>query len=75
MELLTIANVNKLRVQQIALNDWQDMPDGTFKPSLGSSLQFFKDLLKIFFKRILGKYKKNNLDLSTSLLTKQGSLC
>ncbi|MEK7472092.1 MAG: glycosyltransferase [Patescibacteria group bacterium] len=58
MELLTIANVNKLRVQQIALNDWQDMPDGTFKPSLGSSLQFFKDLLKIFFKRILGKYKK-----------------
>lgn len=59
MELLTIANVNKLRVQQITIDDWQDMPDGTFKPSLGSSLQFFKDLLKIFTKRIFGKYKKN----------------
>lgn len=57
MELLTIANVNKLRVQQVALNDWQDMPDGTFKPSLGSSLQFFKDLLRIFSNRLLRKYK------------------
>jgi dolichyl-phosphate beta-glucosyltransferase len=60
MELLTIANVNKLQVQQIALNDWQDMPNGTFKPSLGSSLQFFKDLLRIFSKRISQKYKIKN---------------
>jgi dolichyl-phosphate beta-glucosyltransferase len=58
MELLTIANINKLRVQQVAIDDWQDMPNGTFKPSLASSLQFFKDLIKIFSKRMLGKYKK-----------------
>lgn len=58
MELLTIANVNKLSVQQITLNDWQDMPDSTFKPSLGSSLQFFKDLLRILINRIFRKYRK-----------------
>ena len=57
MELLTIANTNRLHVQQIALDDWQDIPNGTFKPSLGSSLQFFKDLLRIFSNRLVGKYK------------------
>lgn len=57
MELLTIANANKLRVQQVTINDWEDMPDGTFKPSLGSSLQFFKDLLRILINRISRKYR------------------
>lgn len=57
MELLTIANVNKLQVQQISLNDWRDMPNGTFKPSLGSSLQFFKDLIRMFLNRLSRRYK------------------
>jgi len=59
MELLTIANVNKLRVQQVAINDWKDQPGGTFKPSLSSSLQFFRDLSRIFLNRLFGKYTVN----------------
>lgn len=57
MELLTIANANKLRVQQIAIDDWVDQPGSTFKPSIGSSLRFFMDLIKMFFYRLTGKYR------------------
>ncbi len=48
MELLTIAHVNKLEVQQIKITDWQDVPNGSFKPNLKNSWQFFKDLVRIF---------------------------
>lgn len=57
MELLTIAHANNLEVQQIHINDWQDVPGGTFKPSLGSSLQFFKDLVRILTYRVTKKYR------------------
>jgi dolichyl-phosphate beta-glucosyltransferase len=57
MELLTIAHVNKLEVQQIAITDWQDVPNGSFNPNLKNSWQFLKDLIRIFTYRLSGKYK------------------
>lgn len=56
MELLTIAHVNKLEVQQIAITDWQDVPNGSFNPNLKNSWQFLKDLIRIFTYRMTGKY-------------------
>ena len=56
MELLTIAHVNKLEVQQIHISDWQDVPNGSFNPNLRNSWQFFKDLARILSYRLNGRY-------------------
>lgn len=62
MEVLTIAQVNHLNIQQISINDWEDVPDGPFKEQLkkskGLAWQFFKDLVRIFSNRVTRKYKK-----------------
>ncbi len=57
MELLTIAQVHKLRIAQLPIPDWQDMPGGTFTNSLRDSFQFLKDLIQIFRYRVTGAYK------------------
>lgn len=61
MELLTIAHSNKLEVQQIAITDWKDVPNGSFKPNLNNSWQFLKDLIRIFTNRITRRYKLKSL--------------
>ncbi len=58
MELLIIAKLNGYKIKQLQINDWQDVPGGTFSGSISHSLQFFRDLLKIFINRILGVYTR-----------------
>lgn len=57
MELLTIAKVHKLKIVQIPIPDWQDIPGGTFTKSLQDSYQFLKDLVQILRYRITGTYR------------------
>lgn len=57
MELLTIARVHKMKIFQIPIPDWHDVPGGTFSNSLHDSFQFLKDLIQIFRYRITGKYR------------------
>lgn len=58
MELLIIAKLNGYKIEQIEIDDWQDVPGGTFSGSLGHSIQFFRDLLKIFINRMSGVYSR-----------------
>lgn len=57
MELLTIARIHKMKTVQIPINDWRDIPGGTFSNSLKDSWQFLKDLIQIFRYRITGRYR------------------
>lgn len=58
MELLTIAQIYKFKIVQIDINDWEDVPDGTFSASLGNSFQFFMDLVQILRYRVTGFYRR-----------------
>jgi glycosyltransferase involved in cell wall biosynthesis len=57
MELLTIAQVHHLKIEQIDIPDWHDVPGGTFRNSIRDSFQFLKDLIQIFRYRVTGTYK------------------
>lgn len=57
MELLIIAQIHGFKIKQIVIEDWQDVPGGTFSSSLSHSIQFFRDLLRIMMNRFLGKYR------------------
>jgi dolichyl-phosphate beta-glucosyltransferase len=58
MELLIIAKLNGYKIEQIDIVDWKDVPGGTFSGSLGHSIQFFRDQIRIFINRILGVYTR-----------------
>lgn len=58
MELLIIAKLNGYKIEQMMIPDWQDMPGGTFSGSLGHSIQFFRDQIRIFINRVLGVYTR-----------------
>jgi len=57
MEVLTIAKVNGLKIKHYRINDWKDVPGGTFTDNVISiSLQAVKDLLHIVLNRLNGSY-------------------
>lgn len=57
MELLTIAKKYDVNIQQIRINDWAHQEGGHIDDNtIGQSIASFKDLSKIFFNRIIGKY-------------------
>lgn len=61
MELLIIAFSNSLSVAQLPIEDWKDVPGGTFKGGLKSAFQFAKDLAIMLKYRIVGRYKKGEI--------------
>jgi tRNA A37 threonylcarbamoyladenosine dehydratase len=58
LELLIIAKLNGYKIEQIDIEDWKDVPGGTFSGSIGHSIQFFRDQIRIFINRILGVYTR-----------------
>lgn len=58
MELLVIAKILGFRIDQMTIDNWNDVPGGTFSSSLSHSLQFFRDLLRILLNRIGGVYMR-----------------
>lgn len=58
MELLIIAFGQSLSIAQLPINDWSDVPGGTFKGGLKNTVHFAKDLLIMLRNRITGKYKR-----------------
>lgn len=57
MELLTIAKKYDINIQQIRINDWEHQEGGHIDDNtIGQSIASFKDLSRIFFNRIIGKY-------------------
>lgn len=58
MELLIIAFSNSLSVAQLPIEDWKDIPGGTFHGGFKNTLQFAKDLAIMLRNRIVGRYKK-----------------
>lgn len=63
MELLTIADVNKLLIKQVRIEDWVDQPGGTFITSqiIRNSIMTFNDLLVIATNRLMGRYRESKL--------------
>ena len=60
MEVLTIAHQNKLKIKTIQIDDWKDIPNGTFENRLFTNiLTSLGDLFKILLKRIFRLYKFN----------------
>lgn len=58
MEVLTIAKVNKFKIVSFRANDWKSVPGGTFEENaFQSALESLLELLHIFRRRVLGKYK------------------
>lgn len=58
MELLIIAKLQGYKIEQLPILDWQDVPNGIFRGSIRNSLQFFRDLIRIFLNRIQGVYTR-----------------
>lgn len=58
MELLIIAFSQSLSVAQLPIEDWKDVPGGTFSGGLKNTLRFATDLLIMLKNRITGIYKK-----------------
>ena len=58
MELLIIAFSQSLSVAQLPIDDWVDVPGGTFRGGFSNTVRFTKDLMIMFSNRIAGKYKK-----------------
>lgn len=58
MELLTIANTKGYAIKQIAIDDWKDVPDGTFASYgvLKGAIRTLMDLLLIFKRRLFREY-------------------
>lgn len=58
MELLIIAFSHSLSVAQIPIEDWEDVPGGTFNSGFQNTAGFIKDLSIMLRNRITGKYKQ-----------------
>lgn len=58
MELILIAISQNLTVAQLPIEDWKDVPGGTFSGGLGNTMRFGRDLSILFKNRITGAYKK-----------------
>jgi dolichyl-phosphate beta-glucosyltransferase len=57
MELLTIAKTNKLNISSVRVNDWRNVPGGTFDGNiLNNSLNSLSDLTKILVNRLKRRY-------------------
>jgi len=57
MELLTIAKTNKLSIVSVRVNDWKNIPGGTFDGSIiSNSLNSLHDLTNILINRINRRY-------------------
>lgn len=57
MEVLAIAKANNLKLKTIRINDWKDVPNGTFELNILSNFFYsFVDLMKICLKRIRNDY-------------------
>lgn len=57
MEILTIAKVNNFKAKHVRIDDWEDMPGGTFVgPIIKNALETLGELLYIAKNRILGRY-------------------
>jgi len=58
MEILTIAKTNSFHMVTHRINDWVNVPDGTFNSGiLENSISTLKDLFKIFINRLKGTYR------------------
>ena len=58
MEVLAIGVTRGYSIQTIAINDWKDIAGGTFKNvAVSGALSTFKDLLRIKWNLLTGKYK------------------
>lgn len=59
MEVLTIAKVNHYSSVHVRINDWRDVPGGTFNASstLRNALSGLHDLIRIWINRIKGIYR------------------
>ena len=58
MEILSIAHANKIPITAVLLNDWHDVPGGTFEIKLFRNIiSSLNDLGKIFINRIFNNYK------------------
>ena len=58
MEILSIAHANKISITAVPLNDWRDVPGGTFEIKLlRNIISSLNDLGKIFINRIFNNYK------------------
>lgn len=59
MEVLAIARSRGNTIQAIAINDWRDVAGGTFNNvAVAGAISTFKDLLKIKWNLISGKYRR-----------------
>ncbi|NBW29604.1 hypothetical protein EBR37_04450, partial [bacterium] len=57
IELLTIAKRNNINISVIPIQDWIDVPGGNITDNvLSSSINTLRELLKIRFNIIRGKY-------------------
>jgi len=58
MEILSIAHANKIPITAVLLNDWHDVPGGTFEIKLFRNIiSSLNDLGKIFINRIFNNYR------------------
>lgn len=62
MELLTIAKINGLKIEQLRINDWASIPGGIFDSGkiATNAIESLHDLSVIARNRILGKYTENS---------------
>ncbi len=58
MELLIIAFSKSHSVAQLPIDDWQDLPGGTFSGGFGNTVRFLRDLFIMLVNRLTGKYKQ-----------------
>lgn len=59
MELLAIAKSNRLTIEQVRINDWKHMPDGTFDPNrlIRNALESLGELIHIAVNRVKRSYR------------------
>jgi hypothetical protein len=58
MEVLAIARANGLKIKAFRIDDWQDVPDGTFTEGVVKiSARSLKDLVRISASMSLGRYR------------------
>jgi len=58
MEILSIAHANKIPITALPLNDWHDVPGGTFEIKLlRNIISSLSDLWRIFVNRLFNNYK------------------
>ncbi len=58
MEILAVANANSIKIYSVTIDDWKDVPGGSFDINLFSNLIIsIKDLFLIFIRRVSGSYE------------------